>query len=145
MPSVLPCRIAASGSPVTTEKFQHWLLNEEGARIATSRISAIRAFGTGLSRKPRIERRPTTTSSKPGAPVTSPSRGLLELQLEPVPDFDQRARQFAHHRLVVRGAGGEAQAFGAARPGREIDRLHINPIIGEQHVADRSEEHTSEL
>src|SRR3546814_5880674 len=99
-------------------KFQHWLLNEEGARIATSRISAIRAFGTGLSRKPRIERRPKTTSSKPGAPVTSPSRGLLELQLEPVPDFDQRARQFAHHRLVVRGAGGEAPAFGAPRHGQ---------------------------
>src|SRR3546814_19823281 len=73
MPSVLPRRIAANGSPVTTEKFQHWLLNDEGARIATSRISAISARGTGLSRKPRIERRPTTTSSKPAACFTRPA------------------------------------------------------------------------
>src|SRR3546814_17374111 len=123
MPSVLPCRIAASGSPVTTEKFQHWLLNEEGARIATSRISAIRSFGTGLSRKPRIQRRPTTTSSKPGAPVTSPSRGLLELQLAPAPAFDQLARQFALHRHVVRRPGGAAPTVGVARHGRENARL----------------------
>src|SRR3546814_19202433 len=61
---LLPWRIAASGAPVTTEKFQHWLLNDEGARITTSSISAISAFGTGLSTKPRIERRPTTTDRK---------------------------------------------------------------------------------
>ena len=38
-------------------------LTDEGARVATSMISTISSFGTGLSRKPRIDRRPRTTSS----------------------------------------------------------------------------------
>src|SRR3546814_3423959 len=67
--------------------------------------------------------------------------------VEPAPDFDQRRGQLAHHRFVVRRSRREAQAFGAARDGREIDRLHIDAIFGEEDVADllRSEEHTSEL
>src|SRR5690606_40633476 len=63
------------------------------------------------------------------------SGGLLQLQVEAVPDFDQGAGQLAHHFRSVRRAWREAQALGAARHGREIDRLHIG----------RSEEHTSEL
>jgi uncharacterized membrane protein YfcA len=34
------------------------------------------------------------------------------------------------------GAGGEAQALGAARDGRVVDRLHIDAVFGEQDVRD---------
>ena len=36
----------------------------------------------------------------------------------------------------MRGAGGEAQAFGAAGDGGIVDGLHIGAIFGEQYVAD---------
>src|SRR5215213_10446069 len=33
-------------------------------------------------------------------------------------------------------AGREAEALGAARDGREVDRLNVQPVLGEQDVAD---------
>src|SRR5690606_38102311 len=51
-------------------------------------------------------------------------------------DLDERGCQVAHHGFVMRGSWREAQAFGTARNGREIDRLHIDAIFGEEYVAD---------
>ena len=62
------------------------------------------------------------------------SGGLLHLQ--PFPDFGQGLGQLDHHRFAVGGAGGEAQALKPARHGREIDRLDIDAVFGEQDVAD---------
>ena len=51
-------------------------------------------------------------------------------------DFDQGAGELVHHLGRVARAGREAQALGAARDGRKIDRLNVEPVFGEQDVAD---------
>src|SRR3546814_12737031 len=56
-------------------------------------------------------------------------------QVEPVPDLDERGYQIAHHRFVMRRAGREAQPFGAARHRGIVDRLDVDAVFGEQHVA----------
>lgn len=61
--SVLPARMRLSGSPVTTVKFHGWVFIDDGERIAMVRISLISSSGTGSGLKPRMERRPITTSS----------------------------------------------------------------------------------
>ena len=64
------------------------------------------------------------------------SGGPAEIQLQPIPDLDQRLGQLVHHGFAVRRPRREAQPFGSARNGREIDRLNIEPVFGEQDVAD---------
>eukprot|EP01037_Dinobryon_pediforme_P024640 gene24640-26502_t len=58
------------------------------------------------------------------------------LALQPAPDLDQGLGQIAHHRFVMRRTRREAQSLGATRNGRIIDRLDVDAIFGEQHVAD---------
>jgi DNA-binding CsgD family transcriptional regulator len=68
----------------------------------------------------------------------------ISSHLQPVPDLDQRSGPLsgpatetrASSLRTVRGAGGEAQALGAARDGRVVDRLHVDAVFGEQDVAD---------
>src|SRR3546814_12432994 len=72
--------------------------------------------------------------NRPPSELEQRSGRLLKFQVEPAPDFDQRRGQLAHHRFVVRRSRREAQAFGAARDGREIDRLHIDAILDRKSV-----------
>lgn len=99
---------------MTTEKFQHWLLNDEGARIATPMISAISSRGTDCreSRGSSGRRRRVIRFGF--------SHAAILVEFRRPPDFDQRLRQLAHHRFVMRRAGREARAFGAARHGRKL-------------------------
>src|SRR3546814_17746908 len=62
--------------------------------------------------------------------------GLAQFQLHSSPDFHQRVSQLAHHYFIMGGSRREAQALSTARNGGEVDRLYINAIFSEQHVAD---------
>lgn len=49
----------------------------------------------------------------------------FQLQLEAIPDLEQRLNRFSRHRFAIRRAGHEPQAFRGARHCRTIDGLHI--------------------
>ena len=51
-------------------------------------------------------------------------------------DLDQRAGQLVHHLGAMLRARREAQALGAARDGREVDRLDVETVFRKQDVAD---------
>src|SRR4051794_31521555 len=69
--------------------------------------------------------------SLPAKPGLGCERDLLA-----APDLDQRLRQRIHQFGAVVRTRREAQALGAPRYGREIDGLNVQPIFGEQDVAD---------
>src|SRR5438128_6779569 len=57
-------------------------------------------------------------------------------EFQPAPDFAERRDELVHHFRAVRRAGREAQALGAAADRRVIDWLHVEPVLGEQDIAD---------
>ena len=57
------------------------------------------------------------------------------------PQRRQGRRQALHVGVGVLRAGGEAQALGAARDGRVVDRLHVDGEALEQRVGDALGEH----
>src|SRR5690348_8061682 len=75
--------------------------------------------------------------SEPRSTAVSRFTGLGRLpELQPLPDLDQRLGQLVHHLGRVLRSGREAQPLGAARNGREVDRLDVESVLGEQDVAD---------
>ena len=62
-------------------------------------------------------------------------RAVLERQLEPLPDVEQRLGQCIDQCILVVGRGGDAQPLRPPRHGRIVDRLNVDAVIGEQEIA----------
>src|SRR2546421_12706983 len=81
----------------------------------------------------------------PGRPPSSYSRnaissfccegGLLERQIEPLPDVDQRLGEGTDHAVVMARGRSDAQPLGPLGDGRIVDRLDIDAVFGQQKIA----------
>ena len=115
-------------------------LGEVIQQIHSLRASGVKPFYLAESDGSRSR----TAFKSPGVPcrksgdasATAGSGRLDGLDLEPVPDFDESSRQLGHHGFAVGRAGREAEAFSAAGNGREINRLDVEAVLGEQDIAD---------
>ena len=56
-------------------------------------------------------------------------------QRQPAPHVAEVVHQRFDIFIAVQRGRGQAQAFGAARHGREVDRLHVDPVAVQQLVA----------
>src|SRR5262249_30005096 len=61
-------------------------------------------------------------------------RAGLEWQTEPHPHIDERFGERVYERIIVIGRRRDAQALGAARDGRIVDRLDVDAMLGEQKI-----------
>src|SRR5258707_11040134 len=55
-------------------------------------------------------------------------------QRQALPDFGEGGDQRLDIGVAVQWRRGQAQAFGAARPGRVVDRLHADPVPRQQRI-----------
>ena len=69
------------------------------------------------------------------APAVASSRQFCAVERALCPKRVHRLHKPVHLLGPVDRRGGEAQPLGAARHGREVDRLHVDPVTVQQHVA----------